>query len=127
MAVVLLAQRAEDLEGGDHTQTAIEPAAVGYGVEMAAEDEGSVAGAAQGDPVVAGGVVVTLDVVLVGQRGDQALEPGARLQPGGRPGDALRAGLVAGEGAKGFQVGDYTRRFGWDEGTSFVCKTETLV
>ena len=47
---------AERFEGGDDAESSIEPAAVRHGIEMAAEDDGLVRGAGDGDPVVAGGV-----------------------------------------------------------------------
>ncbi len=42
LAVEVLSQRAQHFECGENAQCAIEPAAVGYGVKMAAQDEGLV-------------------------------------------------------------------------------------
>jgi hypothetical protein len=40
--VEVLCQTAEDLEGGENSETAVEPAAVGDGIKMTAEDQGAV-------------------------------------------------------------------------------------
>jgi hypothetical protein len=42
LAVEVLCQTAEDLEGGENSETAVEPAAVGDGIKMTAEDQGAV-------------------------------------------------------------------------------------
>ena len=57
-AVVVAGDGGEDFERGDDAERAVEPTAVGDGVEVAAEDEGFGRGSGKGDPVVAGGVAM---------------------------------------------------------------------
>ena len=52
---------AEDFEAGENVQGAVEPAAIGDGIEMAADEQGLFGFAGERDPVVAGGVVVMFD------------------------------------------------------------------
>ena len=91
--MVVLSQRAQHFEGGEHAQGAVQPAPVGYGVEMAAQDECRIRLAFQRSPGVAGGVEVMLDWQLR----QLGLEPCACIEPDGGPGDSLRALLVGGE------------------------------
>ena len=49
-------------------------------------------------------IACCIEVVFYGERGEFAAEPFARLHPYGGPGDALCAGLVAGESAKFIQM-----------------------
>ena len=95
-AVVVLCQAAQHLETGEDPEAAVQPSAVGDGVQMAAEDEGAIGFAAQRRPGVSRGI----QVVLHRQLGQLALKPGARLEPGFAPGDALRPVIVRGERAK---------------------------
>ena len=95
-------EAAKDLEGGEDVEGAVEPAAIGDGIEMAAEEEGFFRGAGESDPVVAGCVVMVFD----GDALEFGGEPFAGLKPGVGPGDALRAVFVGSEGAEFFEFGD---------------------
>ena len=105
IAFVVDGKGAQHFKAGQDAERAVEPAAVGDRIEMAAKQERPRALAGKRDPVVAGGIVVALHQVAVGQGVDQRLKPGAGLEPGGRPGDTLRALGVRGEGAQGFKMG----------------------
>ena len=102
LAVEVLRQTAQHLEAGEDAKAAVEPAAVGDGVQMTAEDEGAIGVAAQRRPGVPGGV----EVVLHRQLGQLALKPGSRLEPGFAPGDALRSMIVRGQRAKLLEIGN---------------------
>ena len=92
----------EDFKGSDDVEGAVEPAAVRNAIEMAAEEERFFAGAGEGDPVVAGGVVVVFD----GKGGEFLGEPFAGFKPSVGPGDALGPVFVGGERAEFFEFGD---------------------
>ena len=77
---------------------------------MGAEDQGARRCAGEGNPGVAGGVEVVLDV---GDGEELRLEPIAGALPGGSEGDALGTVLVAGEGGEFAEVGDDLRGIGW--------------
>ena len=83
----------QHLDAGHDVQAAVEPAAVRDRVDVAADQQRALGGAPQREPLVAR-LVDLLD--RAGLR-DLAAEELARLLPGLRPGDPLRAVLVAGE------------------------------
>ena len=60
-AVELGGEAAQDFEAGRYAEAAIEPAAVGDGIEMAADEQRFRGFAGERDPAVAGGVEVVLD------------------------------------------------------------------
>jgi hypothetical protein len=97
-----LGDPAQHLGAGEHVEAAVEPAAVRHGVEVAADQHGPRVVAAEGVPVVPGGVALDLEREVRERLGEP--RPGGR--PGLRPGDALRAVLVSREGAKLLQSGD---------------------
>src|SRR5262249_5188771 len=100
-AVVFGVETAQDFERGEEVEAAIQPAAVGHGIQMATEEQCFFGGAGQSDPVVGGRIVMMLD----GQTAQLGSEPLARFEPGVGPGDALRPVCVAGEGAEFFELG----------------------
>ena len=93
-AVGVAGDRGEDFERGDDAERAVEPAAVGDGVEMAAEDEGLWRCAGEGDPHVASGVE------MAGYREASQFRgvPVTGLLPRWGEGDALGTVGVGGEG-----------------------------
>jgi len=95
-------ERAQDLEPTEHPERAVEPAAVGHRVDVAAEDDGPVARAREHGPEIAG----LVDVDLHRQLGQALAQPVAGRRPRVRPRDALRALLVLGALAQGAQVGE---------------------
>jgi hypothetical protein len=95
-AVELLGEAAENFEGREDVEGAIEPAAIRNRIEMAAEKKGFVGGAGERGPVVAGSIVMMLDGKLLEFLG----VPFAGAEPGVGPGDALGSVVVGGEGAE---------------------------
>src|SRR6185437_16123696 len=87
-------ERAQDLETGDDVQAAVEPAAVGHRVEVAADDDEALGLTGRRGPQVAGLVVLDADAVDLRELG---AEPVVRLLPFVGPRDALGAVVVAGE------------------------------
>ena len=96
-------EMAEDGEGGEGAEAAVEPAAVGDGVDVAADDEGAFGLAGEGGPEVAGLVAVGFDA---GDGVDFLLEPGAGGAPDGGEGYTLGAVFVPCERAEFFEFGD---------------------
>ena len=76
---------------------------------MTAKNEGAIGVAAKSGPGVAGGI----EVVLHRQLCQLALEPGARLEPGFAPGNALRSVIVRGERAKLLKIRNCSARVEW--------------
>jgi len=101
-AVEVVGEGGEDFEGGHDAEGAVEPAAVGDGVKVGAEDEGFGRGAGERDPGIAGGVEVAGD----GEAAEFGGEPVAGFEPSGGEGDALGAVGVGGEGGQFAEVGD---------------------
>ncbi len=97
---------AQHFERGQHSQAAVQPAAIGDRIEMAANQQGLLRFARQSDPAIPGGIVVILYRKAVQLGG----EPFARLEPRIGPGHALRAVRVGGERAQFFQFGDGSLR-----------------
>ena len=95
-------ERSQQLQTRHHAERAVEPAALGHAVEVAADDQHVVALAAQHRPQVPGLVLVDLD----GQRGQRLAQHRPRLQPLGRPRQPAAALRPAGVIGKGAQVGD---------------------
>ena len=93
---------AEDFEAGDDVEAAVEPAAVGDGVEVATDEECFFGLAGKSDPVVGGCVVVVFDGEIV----QFAREPFACFLPGVGPGYSLGSLVVAGEGEEFFEFVD---------------------
>ena len=91
---------AQDLERRAHAEAAVEPAAVGHGVDVRADDDDLVALARNGRPQVPG------DVALDGRVGllELAEQPFARLAPVLAPGEPVRPVGVAGQLLQLFQV-----------------------
>ena len=87
-------QRAHDLERAQHAERAVEPAAVGHRVEVAADDHEALGVAGQRRPRVAR--LVPLDR-HAGDRVELGAQPVARGDPRVRPRDPLGAALVGGE------------------------------
>ena len=96
----------QHLEAAEQAEGAVEPAAVGDGVDVAADDERLRALAGQRDPLVSGGVEFDLDVEPL----QAGVEPAPGLRPGVGPAQALRAVLVLGQLAQRPQVGQGARR-----------------
>src|SRR5579871_6768394 len=92
-AVILVRKSPKDLQGGHHTQTAIQPSAIRNRVEMASQDQRLFRVSGQGDPAIPCGIIVILD----GQAGKLRPEPLASLEPSVAPSDPLRTVLVSGE------------------------------
>jgi hypothetical protein len=76
---------------------------------MAAQDEGLLRLAGERRPGVAGRV----EVMLYRQLGQLVLKPGARLEPGGGPGNPLCSVVIGSERAKLLQVGNGFARVYW--------------
>jgi len=93
---------AESFESGDDAEGAVEPAAVGDGIEMAAYYDSFVGGAGKSDPVVAGGVCFRGEADLC----EFGAEPFASGAPDGAPGEALGAVGGGGEGGEFAEIGD---------------------
>ncbi len=102
LAVKFIGEAAKNFEAGKDIQAAIKPAAIGDGIEMAADDQRFFGGAGKRDPIVARGVVMMLDGKIFEFIG----EPFARFEPGVGPGNALSAIFVGGESAKFFEFGN---------------------
>ena len=101
-----LGYAAQDLDPRDDVEGSVEPASVGNGVDVAADEERLLGGSCQREPLVSG---------LVGLLGDAEWlelpgEPFARPHPRVRPGDALGALLVARELAELVQLFDGAAR-----------------
>ena len=92
----LFRKTAQHFETGRNAQAAIQPSAVRHGIQMAAEDQRLLRRTRQRGPAIAGGIVM----MLHGQSLDLGLKPFARLEPGIRPRDALRAVVVGGQCAQ---------------------------
>ena len=90
------------LERRRDAQRAVEPAAVGHRIEMAADDHGLRRGAGQRHPVVAGRIGLDVQAELR----DLAGEPGARIAPDRSPGEALGAVGIRGPRGELAQIGD---------------------
>ena len=93
---------AQYLEASDHVPAAVEPAAVGDGVEVAADQKGLRALAFEGRPGIARGVLAMWDA----DRIELLVEKIEGLEPGIGERDALRARFVLREGPEFLQVGD---------------------
>ena len=102
VAAVLRVDAAEDFDPGENVEAAVEPAAVGHGIQVAADEQSALGVAAQGGPEVARRVGVDFH----GERG----QGGAQVSAGGGPrrgeGDPLRAVFVAGQGMQFFEFGN---------------------
>jgi hypothetical protein len=70
-AVVLACEMFEDLKPGEDAEAAVEPSAVGNGIQMTAEHERAFGRTGESDPVVPGGVIVMFDR----KAGELLLEP----------------------------------------------------
>jgi hypothetical protein len=100
--LALLGDPAQHLGGGDDVERAVEPAAVGDRVEMPAEDERALVGAAQRPPLVAG----RIEALLRARAIELPRHPLLRAAPGICPGDPLRPVLVARQLLQLAQLGD---------------------
>ena len=102
LAVVLRVDAAQDFDAGEDVEAAVEPAAVGHGIHVAADEQRAIGFAAQGGPEIAGGVGVDFDR----QAFELFAQPGAGGDPHLGESDALRAVVIAGEGAEFLEFGD---------------------
>ncbi len=68
---IILIDPAQDSQSGEHSERAVEPATVGHGIEMAADDERARRLAGHGEPAVSRGIFV----MLHGQAAPLGLEP----------------------------------------------------
>ena len=91
--LTFLRDTAQHLDAAHDVETAVEPAAVRHGVDVAADEQRAVGGAAQREPLVA----CLVDLLLDRHRGELAAEPLPRPLPGLRPGNPLGTVLVAGQ------------------------------
>src|SRR5581483_6012626 len=89
----LLRDAPQHLDAGEDVEAAVEPAAVRDGVHVAPEQERTVGLARQREPLVAG----LVDLLPRAGGRDLLAQEAARLLPRLRPGDPLRAVLVAGQ------------------------------
>ena len=111
-ARILFADPPQNLHAGQHVQAAVEPAPVRHRVHVSADEQRPLAGAGQGRPEIPRGIRMGLDR----QPRELRLQPGAGLHPHGRERHALRAVLVAGQGAQFLELGDGAlgvQRHGW--------------
>src|SRR5919198_758701 len=83
----------QDLDGPYDVERSVEPAAVGNGVDVAADQERTLRTPAKREPLVSGRVGFLLDV----ERRDLLRQPILRPHPRLRPGDALGAVLISGQ------------------------------
>ena len=91
--LALLGQPSQHLDAAHDVEAAVEPAAVRHGVDVAADEQRALGGAAQREPLVAG----LVDLLLDRHGGELPAQPLARPLPRLRPGDALGAVLVSGQ------------------------------
>ena len=96
---------AERLDAGQHAERAVEPAAVGHGIEVAADDDGLGSRAGQRDPVVAGDVGLGAQPIA----GQPLVEPAARVTPHRPPRHPLGTLGVARPRRQGAEVGNHVR------------------
>ena len=99
-------ERAQDLEPAEDAERAVEPAAVGDRVHVAAEDHRPLARPGEDGPEVAR----LVDVDRHRQLGQALAQPGAGGRPRVGPRDPLGAALVLGELAQGAEVGERALR-----------------
>ncbi len=92
----------ERLDAREYAKRAVEPAAVGHGVQVAADDDGVGARARHGDPVVAGDVGFCAQPRL----NQHEVEPAACVTPDRTPRHSLGAMGVAGPRRQGAKVGN---------------------
>src|SRR3569623_1345548 len=101
-----LAMLAQDLEPGEPAEAALEPAAAGHGIEVAADHEALRRLAADGRPQISRRIALGRDAALAELRG----EPLAGLAPRRSPRGALGAALVGGQLRELLEVRDHPRR-----------------
>jgi hypothetical protein len=87
----LLCDSSQDLCAGDDVERAVEPAAVGHGVDVAADEQSAFGAPADREPLIAR----LVSLLFGSQRFELGPQPFLRLDPLVRPGDALCALLVA--------------------------------
>ena len=91
--LAVLGQPAQHLDAAHDVEAAVEPAAVRHRVDVAADQQRALGGAAQREPLVAR----LVDLLLDRHGGELPAQPFARPLPRLRPGDALGAVLVSGQ------------------------------
>ena len=101
-----LSERAQGLQGAHDAERAVEPAAVGHGVDVGADHDGLGPLAREARPEIAGLVHVDLD----GQLRERLSQQSARVLPLVRPGQAARTAGAAGQLRQRSQIGDRTLR-----------------
>src|SRR5262249_39085160 len=89
----LLGDPAQHLDAGEEVEAAVEPAAVRDRVDVAADQQLSIRGTRQGEPLVSG----LVDLLLDGDAVEPAAEPLPRRRPRVGPGNPLGTVLVAGQ------------------------------
>ena len=105
-AVELGVDAPKNLDARQEIKAAVEPAAVGHRVDMAADEQGAIGLAAEGGPGIAGGVLVDFG----GELFELLAQPGAGGQPGLGERNALRAVVVPGQLAEFLQLGNRSFR-----------------
>ena len=91
--LAFLGQSPNDFDAAHHVEAAVEPAAVRHRVDVAADQQRSLGGAPQREPLVAR----LVDLLFQRHCGKLPAQPFARPLPRLRPGHALRAVFVPGE------------------------------
>ena len=79
LALVLRVDAPQNFDAGQHVQTAIEPAAVRHGIDVAADEQRFVGFAAQGRPKISGRVIVNFQPPI---SSTLPAQPFSRLRPG---------------------------------------------
>ena len=102
LAAILRIDAAKNLHAGHDVEAAVQPAAVRHGIHVAADEQALFGFTVQRRPKISGGVGVDFDRQIF----EFILQPRARLHPHRGEGNPLRAIIVAGEGAKFFQLGN---------------------
>ena len=121
----LLVDAAHDLHPGHDVQATVEPAAVRYGIDMAADEESFFRLTGEGEPEVSRGIRLGGD----GKIRHFPFQPFPRLGPCFRESDALGAILIAGEGAEflEFVDGAFGIGGGWHRDMGFSGEGDSSV
>ena len=102
LAVILCVDAAENFHTRQHVQAAVQPAAVGHGIHVPADEQALFRFTAQCRPEISGCIGVAFD-----REGFEFfLQPRAGFDPHRRERDALRAVVITGEGAEFLEFSD---------------------
>jgi len=93
---------AHGFESGDDTKCTIEPATIGNGIDVTANDYGFIGCTRESGKKISGWIGGELEV----ERGEFGAEPFARGAPDGAPGDTLRAIGSRSECGEFAEIGD---------------------